>query len=471
MAWRYRKSVQIAPGIKVNFSKSGVSTTLGGKGFSVSTSSRGTYVNRSIPGTGLYSRQKIGGRSSKKSTKKSSAKVHSSGSRSTKNSSPASSSSRTSAETEAIQEYCRLTGEPSMHVSLSIDSTGNIKFFDRDERPITDAHLIELIKKTSMYKESVQKLKYMHELDVAQQVEESRAESEAYTTLHKQASEVWTPNDYQEALDELELECYEPTPFVEPMPVESDVEQELMEEAEHEVKTYAFWRAQSLKDQYVQERLKDRYDQRLEEWRTCKQVFDEHESEEAARKNAQYQKEYEQDLEVLTNALEGVSEYVEDAAEEWLGQCDLPVALSASFEYRPNEGDFLLDLDLPEIEDLPQETAEQLKSGNLKVKQKTQTALRAEYAQCVFGAAIYVASNIFNISPQIKRVLVSGYTQRRDKIGELVDDYIYSIWFTREGFYGADYEVMDPEAFCMNFENRCNVTKTKIFKTIVPYEG
>ena len=89
----------------------------------------------------------------------------------------------------------------------------------------------------------------------------------------------------------------------------------------------------------------------------------------------------------------------------------------------------------------------------------------------MFGAAIYVASNVFNISPRIQRVLVSGYTQRRNKIGDLVDDYIYSIWFIRDGFYGANYSSMDPEAFCMNFENRCNTTKTKVFKTIMPYEA
>ena len=61
MAWNYRKRVKLAPGIHINFSKNGVSTSIGPKGSTVSFGKNGTYLNTSIPGTGLYSRRKIGG--------------------------------------------------------------------------------------------------------------------------------------------------------------------------------------------------------------------------------------------------------------------------------------------------------------------------------------------------------------------------------------------------------------------------
>lgn len=47
------------PGVHLNFSKSGVSTSIGPKGAKINIGKRGTYLNTSIPGTGLYSRQKI----------------------------------------------------------------------------------------------------------------------------------------------------------------------------------------------------------------------------------------------------------------------------------------------------------------------------------------------------------------------------------------------------------------------------
>ncbi|MBR3568596.1 MAG: DUF4236 domain-containing protein [Salinivirgaceae bacterium] len=61
--WNFRKRVKIAPGVTLNFSKSGVSTSVGPKGARLSFGPNGTYLNTSIPGTGLYRRQKIGGNS------------------------------------------------------------------------------------------------------------------------------------------------------------------------------------------------------------------------------------------------------------------------------------------------------------------------------------------------------------------------------------------------------------------------
>lgn len=59
MGLRFRKRVKIAPGITLNFSKSGISTTVGVRGASVNFGKNGTYVNTGIPGTGLYMREKV----------------------------------------------------------------------------------------------------------------------------------------------------------------------------------------------------------------------------------------------------------------------------------------------------------------------------------------------------------------------------------------------------------------------------
>lgn len=59
MGWGYRKRKQILPGVWLNFSKRGISTTIGKRGASVNFGSSGTFLNLGIPGTGLYSRQRI----------------------------------------------------------------------------------------------------------------------------------------------------------------------------------------------------------------------------------------------------------------------------------------------------------------------------------------------------------------------------------------------------------------------------
>jgi len=50
---RFRRTVKIAPGVRLNFSGSGVSTTFGGRGFSHTIGKRGSSTTLGLPGTGL----------------------------------------------------------------------------------------------------------------------------------------------------------------------------------------------------------------------------------------------------------------------------------------------------------------------------------------------------------------------------------------------------------------------------------
>ena len=62
MGFRYRKSVKIAPGVRMNISKSGASVSVGGKGGHVTVNSKGeTRVGASIPGTGVSYSEKVSG--------------------------------------------------------------------------------------------------------------------------------------------------------------------------------------------------------------------------------------------------------------------------------------------------------------------------------------------------------------------------------------------------------------------------
>jgi hypothetical protein len=54
MGFRFRKIISVLPGVKVNLSKSGVSTSLGGKGATVNVGSSGKKtLTLGIPGSGL----------------------------------------------------------------------------------------------------------------------------------------------------------------------------------------------------------------------------------------------------------------------------------------------------------------------------------------------------------------------------------------------------------------------------------
>ncbi|ERP30733.1 DUF4236 domain-containing protein [Chitinivibrio alkaliphilus] len=65
---RFRKRAELFPGVRLNFSKSGVSITGGVPGASINMGKKGTYLNTGIPGTGLYDRVRLDGKTAPSGT-------------------------------------------------------------------------------------------------------------------------------------------------------------------------------------------------------------------------------------------------------------------------------------------------------------------------------------------------------------------------------------------------------------------
>jgi hypothetical protein len=61
MAWSFRKRIKIIPGVHLNLSKSGITTSIGVKGANLTIGKSGTYLNTGIPALGLYHREKLSG--------------------------------------------------------------------------------------------------------------------------------------------------------------------------------------------------------------------------------------------------------------------------------------------------------------------------------------------------------------------------------------------------------------------------
>jgi Protein of unknown function (DUF4236) len=59
MGLRFRRSVRLFPGVRLNFSRSGVSTSIGVRGATMTLGPRGAYANVGIPGSGLSYRTRL----------------------------------------------------------------------------------------------------------------------------------------------------------------------------------------------------------------------------------------------------------------------------------------------------------------------------------------------------------------------------------------------------------------------------
>lgn len=156
----------------------------------------------------------------------------------------------------------------------------------------------------------------------------------------------------------------------------------------------------------------------------------------------------------------------------WLSGISLPLEFAVDMsEFDAATGTLFVDLDLPEIEDLPDEIASRGRDGKLKTTEVSDAQLREDYAICVFGLGVFFASHMFALAGSLENITMSAFTQRRNTKGDIADEYIYSVKFTRAGMaaYGP-LDDDDPREVAMSFENRCKLSRQNKFSAIEPYE-
>ena len=424
MGVRFRKSIKITKGAKINLSKSGASLSLGGRGHSVTFGNRGTRTTVGIPGTGLsYSHF-----SSKKKHDRSRESV----TRSVQNEEPVS---------------------HSVAVRFRMDENGHSWFEYDDGEKIYDRAVIKQITSTPAFQEQM-----------AAAIQEQNAEYDNLINIHKLSESVRSESDFSDELDRLSREEYKIQPFSIPEPTEDDIRFELEDEAAENIHSIIF--ESKKRKQYVEDNLMQRYEERLLEWDDLKTEY--YDSEEKTKR--EIDDLISERVAELPGLINGDEQAISKQFDALIMNLELPVEINIDYEWEEANGLMKIDLDLPEIEDIPNVNYIGTSDGLVKTKKKTQGELKAGYAQLVFGIAVYLCSAVFNVSPAIKKILISAYTQRRDKNGDENDVYVYSLKFPREMFGNIDYYNLLPREFCMQTENRINMTSTLLLKEIKPFD-
>lgn len=427
---RYRKSIKICKGLRINLSGSGMSVTAGIPGLSVTTGKRGTYLNTGIPGTGLSNRTKISGGKS---------------------------SARTS-RSAAVQ--------PPLQFRLKVSEAGEISCWSMDGSPIVDPELVSRIKRTPEYRSLRDQVKETQHAEMSKKMEEADDAVEQLIHINRQCPDVLTEPQLELLLSKFEPQRYERQEFSLSPPDEAEIREELTNEAKANVKGF-FGRKKKI-DEYVYSRLDQVLEDRKNMWEKEKRNFEKSEDIVEARTNKAFQEEYRLNKEMYDKAFAGEKQAIYEVLELTVGEIELPLDFSLDYHYA-EDGIMWLDLDLPEIEDMPQTKYVELKSGTIKEKNKTQKEVREDYARCVFGIGLYLSSVTLNVSPAIKSVCISGYTQRRNRDGDICDDYVYSLLLPREEMVQTVLKSSDVLDLAMKFKNRCKMTSTFMLKTIKPY--
>ena len=449
MAMRFSKSVKICKGVRLNFSKSGVRTSVGPRGASVSFGKGGTRASVGLPGTGLSYQTRL-------SSGKSSSRSHAA-------------TPKPSAAEKTVAEIISYTGNPDFVFGVCVANDGAVSFVDENENVIDDANLITLLKKHPAYASQKAEIQAQSAENAANYARSLQEQTEAFLNIHTLSPEILTEGDVRNTLATVKPVLYSCISFETPAPDRKAIESELENEANSTVKAILPGKKKKLVREFVEANLDRIYQDQVNLWASQKRQHELAEAEKKSLLDKQAIEECENYKQKLQLSLAGDESHIEDEIGGWLSSIELPVSIDVSFDYQNESKSLAIDLDLPEIEDLPTTYGAQLSSGKYKEKNKTQKQLKEEYVKCVLGLTIFVVTNMFNISTAIQEVVISGYTQRRNKEGDLSDDYIISARFDRSQLAALPYSSSEPMDTILKFENRMNLTAANQFKVIKPF--
>jgi hypothetical protein len=397
MGLRFRRSIKIAPGVRLNLSARGGSLTVGPRGASVNVSSRGIYGNAGIPGTGLSYRGRLGAL--------------------------AGGVGSASSPGEAA------TQPQSLGVRLSLEDDGSVQITDASGAPLPQ-RLVRMLREQKA-----------QDIDawLTDRCEYWNRGIERILNLHLD-----TP-----APDKRRL--FHPVLFAERAP-----------ERPREEKPGVF--ARLLRSR--RERIERENQRRTVAWRTEVDAWEARRALHAQIETARQSR--------FEGALRGDADAMQAYLEEVLLELDWPRETNISFEFAAGGLGVLLDVDLPEIEDMPRQHATVAARGlKINVKDRSETQVRREYMAHVHAIGFRLAGEVFSALPTVLGVMISGYSQRADRaFGRVSDEYLYSARISRQIWEQFDFSHLPaidlPTAF-EKFELRRSMTRTGIFQPISPF--
>jgi hypothetical protein len=165
------------------------------------------------------------------------------------------------------------------------------------------------------------------------------------------------------------------------------------------------------------------------------------------------------------------------AREQWiderLASIAWPSETQVSYELASDGGSIMLDVDLPEIEDMPSRTARPAERGlKLVFRPFGQRALENNYAQHVHGLMLRVVGEMYASLPMLQRVTAAGYTQRPNVATGRIED-IYVLWLstTRDVWNKLNFDNLahvEPIAAFTLFEHKRDLSATNKLRPINP---
>ncbi|WP_332775979.1 DUF4236 domain-containing protein [Polaromonas sp.] len=161
--------------------------------------------------------------------------------------------------------------------------------------------------------------------------------------------------------------------------------------------------------------------------------------------------------------------------EESLQDITWPRETEVDFDINDGGATVHLDVDLPELEDMPAKLAAVPTRGlKLSVKEMAAGKVQKLYSDHVHSIAFRLIGEVFAALPQSQLVTFSGYSQRRSKTtGQLSNEYLISVRVQRTDWQRVDFQglsAIEAAQALSRFDLIRNQLKSGHFKEITPHQ-
>lgn len=314
-------------------------------------------------------------------------------------------------------------------IKVKINDNGNIEYLNpNDGKPLPESVIVNIKKNNK----------------------------EALISIFKQACKKY--NDGLDLLDKLHLNVSPPSDirvynkkeYSEPPPQKAQLKHKNLLS-----KIFPFVEKKRLK---INEVIESEYNVKLNYWAQKKFEFDENEID----------KEYK----INKLLASGNEEVINSELTELLSNIPFPKETNVNFEI--NENNLILDIDLPEIEDIPNKkyTASD-NSLRILIKTMSDTERRKVYMTHIHSIIFRIIADVFSLIPTIKKITLSAYSQRPNvRNGNIEDQYLISVNVDKSAWKSINFnniEYIDVVGCFEQFDLIRNMSKTGIFKEITPF--
>ena len=294
--------------------------------------------------------------------------------------------------------------------------------------------------------------------------EENDEERKDLIQIYRKSPKIKTEESFRSEIEEIKPNLYVRKAFDEQPPSKDKIMEELEQEAKREISSWMFWTVKKKRQEFVNRRLNQCYQEQLDLYNQGLAQHEVHEDKAEEEYNIQSKKRCEELKSWMTSLIEGKNTNLE---KELLR---VPERMSLSFPYHIeptlNGNSIDIILLLPQPTDLPNLEGVRLASGNYKIKEIPDKNKKIDYSNWVWGIAFYVATYYFNISPKIGKVNIEGHVETEDSN----DLSLYNITFDRDTYSSLNLEDMEIDAALSRFNATNKMTKDVLAKLFVAKE-